>query len=180
MKTLVSILIFAAVFLSGCRHGMSENALIIEDNPKLFDRKGKLLQQVGMLGPEGKFVKILPIKIKGAVAEAFYIKTKAGASKPIVLQLYRGNHGTVEKNHRIGAFQIGKIEDYKTDLSLKVVLGIKERVLLMEATEQNSKKLLSLVKLDDSELPVQAKPDDSELPVQAKPEAAETVSATKK
>jgi|GEM_PF-1395164 len=174
MKILVSILILSAVFLSGCRHGMSENALIIEDNPELFDRKGKILQQVGMLGPEGKFVKILPIKIKGSVAEAFHIKTKAGASKPIVLQLYRGNHGTVEKNHRIGAFQIGKLEDYKTDLSIKVVLGIKERVLLMEATEQTSNKLLTIVKLDDSEIPAQAKPEVTETvqPAQVKPEGA--------
>lgn len=174
MKILISILVFTAVFLSGCRHGMSENALIIEDNPELFDRKGKLLQQVGMLGPEGKFVKILPIKIKGSVAEAFHIKTKAGASKPIVLQLYRGNHGTVEKNHRIGAFQIGKLDDYKTDLSIKVVLGIKERVLLMDATEQNTKKLLLIERLDDSELPVQAKPQvpETQLPAQSEPEGS--------
>lgn len=174
MKILISILVFTAVFLSGCRHGMSENALIIEDNPELFDRKGKLLQQVGMLGPEGKFVKILPIKIKGSVAEAFHIKTKAGASKPIVLQLYRGNHGTVEKNHRIGAFQIGKLDDYKTDLSIKVVLGIKERVLLMDATEQNTKKLLLIERLDDSELPVQAKPQvpETQQPAQSEPEGS--------
>ena len=60
MRVLSAVAItFSLVVISGCKYGMSDNPTV-EDNPELFDKRGRSVEAVGINAGNDRFLIVIP------------------------------------------------------------------------------------------------------------------------
>ena len=90
----LGVITLGLLFLFGCKYGMSDNPVLVDDNPDLFDKRGRSLEAIGIDAGNNRFLVVIPRGVKGSVAEAINI-TRAvdakGSLKGVEFSLHRGN-----------------------------------------------------------------------------------------
>ncbi|MEE2924051.1 MAG: hypothetical protein VX619_04655 [bacterium] len=148
MRVLSAVAItFSLLILGGCKYGMSDNPTVVEDNPELFDKRGRSVEAVGINAGNDRFLIVIPRGVKGSVAEAINI-TRAtdakGSLKGIDFSLYRGNAKKVSENTPLGNFEILITEKAKDIGDLRLLIGIDDKKIVMEATHPKSGIILPI------------------------------------
>mgnify|MGYP005717423083 FL=1 len=148
MRVLSAVAItFSLLLLGGCKYGMSDNPTVVEDNPELFDKRGRSVEAVGINAGNDRFLIVIPRGVKGSVAEAINI-TRAtdakGSLKGIDFSLYRGNAEKVSENTPLGNFEILITEKSKDIGDLRLLIGIHDKKIVMEATHPKSGIILPI------------------------------------
>ena len=141
MRLLKLIIIFLSIFIFGCRYGMSENPTLVEDNPKLFNQRGKLQEAVGINVGKDRFLAVIPKGVKGSIAEAINITRASeatGSLEGVEFSIHRGNSEKVSENTTLGNYEILIPTEAKNMRNVRLLLGIHEKKIVMEATHPSS------------------------------------------
>ena len=153
MRLLKLLIILSSLFIFGCRYGMSENPTLVEDNPKLFGQRGKLQEAIGIDVGKDRFVAVIPTGAKGSIAEAINITRAAeatGSLEGIEFSLHRGNSEKVSENTTLGNYEILISEESKNIRNVRLLIGIHEKKIVMEATHPSSGLTIPIRTIDEN------------------------------
>ena len=151
MKGFKAIIFLSCLFFYGCRYGMTDSAYLIEDNPELFNKRGKLQQAVGIDVGNDKFLAIVPKGVKGNIAEAVNIKRSvigSGTQEGVKFTLFRGNSEKVSENTPLGSYEISISKEVEKASNIRLLVGVLDKKIVMEATDPSSKTTLTIQKLN--------------------------------
>ena len=151
MKGIKAIIFLSCLFFYGCRYGMSDSAYLIEDNAELFNKRGKLQEAIGIDVGKDKFIAIVPKGVKGNIAEAINIKRSVKRSKTqegVKFSLFRGNSEKVSENIPLGNYEILMSKETEYATSIRLIVGILDKKIVMEASDPSSRTTLSIQKLN--------------------------------
>lgn len=150
MRCIKGLILTSCLFVFGCRYGMSDAAFVVENNPELFDKRGKLQQSIGIDVGNNKFLAILPKGVKGNIAEAINIKRASlrdNLKDGVKFSLFRGNSEKISENTSLGSYEISMKDAVNTSHDIRLILGILDRIIVMEASAPSSGTTLSIQKL---------------------------------
>ena len=143
----LGIISLGLLFLLGCKYGMSDNPFLVDDNPDLFDKRGRSLEAIGIDAGNDRFLVVIPRGVKGSVAEAINI-TRAvdakGSLKGVEFSLHRGNSDKVSENKNLGQYKIVITKEVKDIRNIRLLIGIHEKKIVMEATHPKSGLVLPI------------------------------------
>ena len=151
----LGIITVSLIFLFGCKYGMSENPVLVDDNPALFDTRGRSIEAVGINAGNDRFLVVIPRGVKGSVAEAINITRAAdatGSLRGVDFSLYRGNAKKVSENTPLGKFEILIGEESKDIRNVRLLIGIHEKKIVMEATHPKSGIVLPINRVKNQEI----------------------------
>ena len=77
----LGVITLGLLFLFGCKYGMSDNPVLVDDNPDLFDKRGRSLEAIGIDAGNNRFLVVIPRGVKGSVAEAINITRAVDAKE---------------------------------------------------------------------------------------------------
>ena len=148
----LGIITFSLLFLMACKYGMSDNPTVVADNPDLFDKRGRSIEAVGINAGNDRFLIVIPRGVKGSVAEAINITRAAdatGSLKGVDFSLYRGNSKKVSENKALGKFEILISKESKDIRNVRLLIGIHEKKVVMEATHPKSGIILPINRVEE-------------------------------
>lgn len=143
---------FVALFMCGCFFEVSDQAVVLIEDPSLFDEKRKLTRSIGLEISDGLFHPILPSGTRTPSADAIVFEPKDAKDEAIKLSFYRGLSQSVAENHLIGTYSISGILRGTAKPRVQLVIAAKGDRILAEATELSTSKILTLERLEDSVL----------------------------
>ncbi|MBT3785856.1 Hsp70 family protein [bacterium] len=146
-RTLLGILLCA--LLAGCTFEVGKNATLLVEDQNLFDKKAKLVEDVGIEITSGAFHPILPKGTRTPSADAIVFRPGEEKSKALEVSFFAGLSKSVSKNRHLGTYRIeGFLPQTKENGEIQLTLAAEKGKILLEARELETGRVLKIQKVE--------------------------------
>ena len=136
-------------FLVGCTFEIGENATLLIEDQNLFDKKAKLVKDVGIEISKGAFHSILPKGTRSNSADAIVFRPVLEENKTLEVSFFVGLSKKVSENKHLGTYRIeGFLAQTKGNSEIQLTLVAKKGQILFEARELKTKRVLEIQKVE--------------------------------